>query len=153
LQRLQHELQLEETAVIDLAPPPYVSYKRAKRAREFVGTVDYGVCSGKAMKYSGYKLHSVVSLTGLILGYLLTPASRYDNQLVLELLDSFSHHLTRLLGDGAYNDAAFASSCQREPSTTPVAVCSKTAQPLALDRRNGQCPVDRAIALVQALRQ
>ena len=37
---------------------------------------------------------------------LITPASPYDNQPVVELLDSFSHHLKRLLGDGAYNDAA-----------------------------------------------
>src|SRR5713226_8515575 len=60
----------------------------------------------KAMKYFGYKLHSVVSLTGIIMDFLLTPANRYDNQPVVELLNSFSHHLTRLLGDGAYNDAA-----------------------------------------------
>ena len=44
------------------------------------------------------------------MGFLLTPASRYDNQPVVELLDSFSHHLKRLLGDGAYNDAALQSS-------------------------------------------
>ena len=88
---------------------PCVGYKRGKQASEFVGTADYGVRSSKAMKYFGYKLHRVVSLTGLILGFLLTPASRYDNQPVVELLDSFSHHLRRLLGDGAYNDAALAS--------------------------------------------
>jgi hypothetical protein len=67
------------------------------------------VCSSKALKYFGCKFHSVVSLTGIIMGFLLTPASRYDNQPVVELLDSFSHHLKRLLGDGAYNDAAPAS--------------------------------------------
>src|SRR2546423_9699932 len=61
------------------------------------------------MKYFGCKLHSVVSLTGIIMGFLLTPASRYDNQTVVELLDSFSHHLKQLLGDGAYNDAALES--------------------------------------------
>ena len=59
--------------------------------------------------YFGCKLHSVVSLSGLIMGFLLTPASRYDNQPVVELLDSFSHHLQRLLGDGAYNDVALES--------------------------------------------
>src|SRR5438128_6846019 len=106
LQIVLDALELEETAAIDSAPVPCVGYKRAKHASEFVGTADYGVCSSKAMKYFGYKLHSVVSLTGIILGFLLTPASRYDNQPVVELLDSFSHHLKRLLGDGAYNDAA-----------------------------------------------
>jgi hypothetical protein len=43
------------------------------------------------MKYFGCTFHSVVSLTGVIMGFLLTPASRYDNQPVVELLDSFSH--------------------------------------------------------------
>ncbi|GAC1349556.1 MAG: hypothetical protein NVSMB27_23810 [Ktedonobacteraceae bacterium] len=80
---------------------PYVNYKRGKQASDCVGTADYGVCSSKAMKYFGCTLHSVVSLTGLIMGLFLTPASRYENQPVVELLDSFSHHLQRLLGDGA----------------------------------------------------
>ncbi len=106
LQMVLEALQLEETAAIDSAPVPCVGYKRAKHASDFVGTADYGVCSSKAMKYFGYKFHSVVSLTGIIMGFLLTPASRYDNQPVVELLDSFSHHLKQLLGDGAYNDAA-----------------------------------------------
>src|SRR5213082_674172 len=106
LQIVLDALELEETAAIDSAPVPCVSYKRDKQASDFVGTADYGVCSSKAMKYFGYKLHSVVNLTGLILGFLLTPASRYDNQPVVELLDSVSHHLKQLLGDGAYNDTA-----------------------------------------------
>jgi hypothetical protein len=67
-------LELEETAAIDSAPVPCVSYKRGKRASDFVGRADYGVWSSKAMKYFGYKLHSVVSLTGLIMGFLLSPA-------------------------------------------------------------------------------
>jgi Transposase DDE domain len=106
LQMVLDALALEETAVIDSAPVPSVGYKRAKGASDFVGTADYGVCSSKALKYFGYKFHSVVSLTGVIMNFLLTPASPYDNQPVVELLDSFSHHLKRLLGDGAYNDAA-----------------------------------------------
>jgi Transposase DDE domain len=109
LQLVLDGLELQETAAIDSAPVPCVSYKRSKQASDFAGTADYGVCSSKAMKYFGCKLHSVVSLTGRILGFLLTPASCYDNQPVVELLDSFSHHLQQLLGDGAYNDAALQS--------------------------------------------
>ena len=109
LQMVLDALTLEETAAIDSAPVPCVGYKREKQGSDFLGTADYGVCSSKAMKYFGCKFHSVVSLTGIILGFLLTPASRYDNQPVVELLDSFSHHLKRLLGDGAYNDAALGS--------------------------------------------
>jgi hypothetical protein len=109
LQLVLDAFELEETAAIDSAPVPCLSYKRGKGASDFVGTADYGVCSSKAMKYFGCKLHRVLSLTGLIMGFLLTPASCYDNQPVVELLDSFSHHLQRLLGDGAYNDAALQS--------------------------------------------
>ena len=109
LQLVLDALQLEETAAIDSAPVPCVSYKRSKQSSDFVGAADYGVCSSKAMKDFGYKFHSVVSLTGTIMGFLLAPASRYDNQPVVELLDSFSHHLKRLLGDGAYNDVALES--------------------------------------------
>ena len=50
------------------------------------------MCSSKALKYFGLKLHSVVSLTGVVMGFLLAGASRYDNQAVVELLDSFGHH-------------------------------------------------------------
>src|SRR5256714_9482652 len=110
LQMVLEALHLEETAAIDSAPVPCVGYKREKQSSDFLGTADYGVCSSKALKYFGCKLHSVVSLTGVIMGFLLTPASPYDNQAVVELLDSFSHQLKRLLGDGAYNDAALQSS-------------------------------------------
>jgi hypothetical protein len=121
--------RLEETAVIDSAPVPCVGYKRAKQASDFVGTADYGVCSSKAMKYFGCKLHSVVSLTGLIMGFLLTPANRYDNQPVVDLLDSFSHHLKRLLGDGAYNDAALESYLEQSRSLQLLAPAKENQAP------------------------
>src|SRR5207248_8188622 len=105
LQIIVDALQLEETAVIDSAPVPCIGYKRSKAESDFVGKADYGVCSSKAMKYFGFKLHTIVNLTGVIMSFMLTPANRYDNQPVVEFLDSFSHHLKCLLGDGAYNDA------------------------------------------------
>src|SRR5438477_8877312 len=129
LQLVLDALELEETAAIDSAPLPCVSYKRGKQASDFVGTADYGVCSSKAMKYFGCKLHSVVSLTGLILGFLLTPASCYDNQPVVELLDSFSHHLHRLPRDGAYNDAALPSSAQQARSLQRLAPAEVNQSP------------------------
>lgn len=110
LQIVLDALQFEETAVVDSAPVPCVGYKRRKASSDFAGMADYGVCSSKAMKYFGCKFHSVVSLTGVIMGFFVTPASPYDNQVLVELLDSCSHHLTHLLGDGAFNDAALQSA-------------------------------------------
>jgi hypothetical protein len=163
LQVVLDALELEETAAIDSAPVPCVGYKRGKQASDFVGMAEYGVCSSKAMKYFGFKLHSVVSLTGVVMGFLLTGASHDDNQPVVELLDSFTHHLKRLLGDGAYNDAALQNFLEQSRSVellAPVKVNqqpvrsragSKAAQSAAAHLRNGECAVARAIAFVQTL--
>jgi Transposase DDE domain len=130
LQIVLDALQLEETAARDSAPVPCVGYKRAKQASDFVGTAEYGVCSSKAMKYFGCKLHSVVSLTGVIMGYVVTAANSYDNQPVVELLDSFSHHLKRLLGDGAYNDAALQDFLEQYRSVELLAPTKVNQQPV-----------------------
>ena len=130
LQVVLDALELEETAVIDSAPVPCVGYKRAKHASAFVGMAEYGVCSSKALKYFGLKLHSVVSLTGVVMGFLLTGASHYENQAVVELLDSFAHHLKRLLGDGAYNDAALQSFLEQYRSLEVLAPVKVNQQPV-----------------------
>jgi len=49
--------------------------------------------------------------------------------------------------------AATAGPDQSQPGSKTLAVGSKAAQTLAFDLWNGQCPVARAIALVQTLRQ
>jgi hypothetical protein len=130
LQIVLDALQMEETAVIDSAPVPCVGYKRSKQASDFLGTADYGICSSKALKYFGCKLHSVVGLSGIILGFLLTPANCYDNQPVVGLLDSFSHHLTHLLGDGAYNDAALQSYLHQHRSWHLLAPVKENQAPI-----------------------
>lgn len=106
-------LQGASIAVVDSAPVPLMGRKRDKAASDFLGFGDYGFCSSKSLKYFGCKLHTVVSLTGTILGYLLTPASPYDNQPLEELLDSMRHHLEYLLGDKAYNDQALQEELRR----------------------------------------
>lgn len=97
LQIVLDALLLEETAVIDSVPVPCVGYKRGKQASDFAGKANYGVCSSKAMKYFGFKLHTLVTLTGVVMGFVLAAANRYDNQPVVELLDSFSHHINSTL--------------------------------------------------------
>lgn len=129
LQIMLEAWQLEETAAIDSAPVPCVGYKRSKQSSDFLGTADYGVCSSKAMKYFGCKIHSVVGLTGIIMGFLLTPANCYDNQPVVELLDSFAHHLTHLLGDGAYNDAVLQGYLEQNRSLHLLAPVKENQPP------------------------
>ncbi|GAC1684690.1 MAG: hypothetical protein NVS9B9_06710 [Ktedonobacteraceae bacterium] len=66
----------------------------------------------------------------MILGFLLTPANCYDNQPVVELLDSFAHHLSHVLGDGAYNDAALQSYLQQERALKLLAPVKETQVPI-----------------------
>jgi Transposase DDE domain len=107
-----------------------MGYKRAKHANDFAGMAEYGVCSSKALKYFGLKLHSVVSLIGVVMGFLLTGASHFDNQPVIELLDSFSHHLKRLLGDGAYNDTALQTFLEQYRSMELLAPVKLNQEPV-----------------------
>jgi hypothetical protein len=92
------------TAVIDSAPTPCVGYKRSKLATDFAGSSHYGVCSSKAIKYYGLKLHNLVTLTGVILDFMLTSAAPHDSQPVMEFLEQHQERLIEVLGDKAYNN-------------------------------------------------
>lgn len=92
-----------EVGATDSAPVPTVGRKRDKRSSRF-HQGSYGYCSSKAMKYFGYKFHSLVSLTGIIIDFCLTGAAPYDNQVVVEFLGRHQEQIRLALGDKAYND-------------------------------------------------
>ena len=81
------------------------------------------------MKYFGCKLHAVVGLSGTIMGWLLTSAAPYDNQPLIELLDSMPHHLRNLLGDGAYNDEKLQAYLEQYRSLTLLAPTKVNQRP------------------------
>ena len=103
-----------DTAVIDSAPTPCVGYKRSKLATDFAGSSHYGVCSSKAMKYYGVKLHNLVTLTGVILDFMLTSAAPHDSQPVMEFLEQHSEKLIEVLGDKAYNGELLQAMAREE---------------------------------------
>jgi hypothetical protein len=105
-----------DTAVIDSAPIPTVGYKRSKAASDFSGQSSYGVCSSKAMKYFGVKFHSLVTLTGVILDFMLTGAAPHDSQPVMEFLEH-KEKLIEVLGDKAYNNELLQYTCRAELGT------------------------------------
>lgn len=90
----------EQVGVIDSAPIPVISYKRNKKQTDFT-KAGYGVCSSKAMKYFGFKLHTIVSLCGTILDFMLSSATPHDSQAVEELV-GVQENLRAVLGDRAY---------------------------------------------------
>ena len=89
------------TVSIDSAPIPVVGYKRSKKSSDFTNA-NYGLCSSKALKYFGFKLHTLVSSAGSIVDFCLTQASSFDDQVVEEFLDRNKKSITQLLGDKAY---------------------------------------------------
>ncbi len=130
LQLVLDACELEQSAGIDSAPVPCVGRKRSKTESGFSGFADYGVCSSKAMKYYGCKLHTIVSLTGVVMGFMLTGAAAYDNQPVAELLESFQHQLKDLLGDGAYNDGPLQAYLAQYKAINLLAPTKRNQQPI-----------------------
>jgi hypothetical protein len=64
----------------------------------------------------GCTMQCVVGLNGMMLRFLPTSATCDDIQPVVERLDSFSHHLTPVLEDGASHDAALQRSLHQHRS-------------------------------------
>lgn len=102
-----------EMAVIDSAPVPVVGQKRSKLKTDFTNA-GYGFCSSKALKYFGYKLHTLVGICGSIVDFVLTSASPYDNKVVPEFLEKHKGRLKEILGDKAYCDQPLKDSMHKE---------------------------------------
>ncbi len=127
-----------DTAVIDSAPTPCVGYKRSKLATDFAGQSHYGVCSSKAMKYFGVKLHNLVTLTGIILDFMLTSAAPHDSQPVMEFLEQHTEQLIEVLGDKAYNGELLRSMAKEELGIVLTAP-QKTNQPKHDTKEERKC--------------
>ena len=89
------------TASVDSAPIPIMGYKRDKKHSDFIDA-EYGYCSSKALKYFGYKLHTLVSLCGSIVDFCLTGAAPFDDQVVEEFVDRNKRNIDEIFGDKAY---------------------------------------------------
>jgi len=127
-----------DTAAIDSAPTPCVGYKRSKMATDFAGSSHYGVCSSKAMKYFGVKLHNLVTLTGVILDFMLTSAAPHDSQPVMELLEQHQDTLIEVLGDKAYNGELLQTMAKEELGIT-LSAPAKVNQPKRGTKEEWQC--------------
>ena len=127
-----------DTAAIDSAPAPCIGYKRSKLATDFAGSSQYGVCSSKAMKYFGVKLHNLVTLTGVILDFMLTSAAPHDSQPVMEFLEQHKDKLIEVIGDKAYNGELLQTMAREELGIVLTAP-QKTNQPKRGTKAERQC--------------
>ena len=65
----------DDVHLIDGVPIPLCSLCRASRCRSFEDIADYGYCAAKDMHYYGFHGHVLISGSGVITQFALTPAN------------------------------------------------------------------------------
>jgi transposase len=93
-----------ELCVIDSLPVPVVGFHHARGDHRWYGEASYGYVASKRQTIFGYKLHLLITHSGLILDFVLAPAHHTDGALTEQLLMD-KHRLT-VLGDKGYLNAA-----------------------------------------------
>ena len=71
----QRELLDHSNYLLDTKPIPVMGYKRSKKNSNFAGSAAYGHCASRNMKYYGYKLVTICTLSGFPIVYDLVPAN------------------------------------------------------------------------------
>jgi hypothetical protein len=105
-----HLFGQHEAYIIDSMPVPVCELARAPRCRKLRGPHSrafFGRCAAKQRHFFGWRLHLIVSATGIPVSFQLLPASFHDLTPI--------HELTWVLPDGAtlYGDAAYISAAVR----------------------------------------
>jgi hypothetical protein len=93
-----------ELCVIDSLPVPVVGFHQARGSHRWYGEASYGYVAAKKLTIFGYKLHLLITASGLILDFALAPAHHADGALAEQLL--LDKHRLTALGDKAYLHAA-----------------------------------------------
>ena len=93
-----------ELCVLDSLPVPVVGFHHARGDHRWYGEASYGYVASKNLTIFGYKLHLLLTHSGLILDFALAPAHHADGALTEQLL--LDKHWLTALGDKAYLHAA-----------------------------------------------
>jgi len=138
------DLAQDEQCVIDSLPIPAVQFHLvpASTGDWRAYGADFGKVSSKKQTIFGYKLHLLVTLGGLILDFVLAPASATDLEAGLDIL---SEHMDKqVIGDKAYISAAQAAELWR----------TNRIRMLTLPRKNQKKQLPKSVRrLINAVRQ
>lgn len=88
--------------LVDGIPIPLCGFARAPSCRSFKGIAAYGYCAAKKQTYYGFHGHLLISATGVITSFSLTPANGSERETLWEMVSSI-HGL--LIGDKGYLSA------------------------------------------------
>ncbi len=103
-QRLANQLEAFTAPVhlIDGIPIPLCCFSRAPRCRSFQGEAAYGYCAAKKETYYGFHGHLLVSATGVITGFSLTPANGSEREALWDIVQPIQG---LVIGDKGYLSA------------------------------------------------
>lgn len=139
------DLALDRQCVIDSLPIPVIGFHLvpgANRADWQAAEARFGRVPSKKCTIFGYKLYLLVTLSGVILDFVLAPANVGELQAGVELLEEHTDLLT--LGDKAFISQAVAARLWEE----------NRIEMLTLPRRNAQQQVSPAVRrLINGARQ
>ncbi|NQN83803.1 IS982 family transposase [Streptococcus suis] len=105
-------LPSDKLAIIDSFPLPLCQPVRNHRATIFKGFADIGCNASKHLWFYGFKVHMLVTLSGYILNYVVTPASVHDIKVVYELLEGCKQSV--ILGDLGYLSSELKKDLEQE---------------------------------------
>ncbi|HEM5232592.1 TPA: IS982 family transposase, partial [Streptococcus suis] len=116
---MREMLPSDKLAIIDRFPLPLCQPVRNHRVTIFKGLADIGYNTSKHLWFYGFKVHLLVTLSGYILNYVVTPASVHDIKVVYELLEGCKQSVT--LGDLGYLSSELKKDLEQEgyPLWTP----------------------------------
>ena len=86
-QAMNKQLPPDTIVIMDSFPLTLCQSIRNHRARIFEGLADIGYNASKRLWFYGFKVHMLVTLSGYILNYVVTPASVHDIKVVDDLLE------------------------------------------------------------------
>lgn len=107
-QRLQQQLAGELGAfadkvhLVDGIPMPLCCLSRASSCRSFKGIATYGYCAAKKQFYYGFHGHLLITATGVITGFSLTPANGSEREALWDVVGSING---LVVGDKGYLSA------------------------------------------------
>ena len=100
----------DEVHLVDGIPIALCGFSRAPRCRSFKGEAAYGYCAAKKQIYYGFHGHLLISATGVITGFSLTPATGSEREALWDMVQMI-HGL--LIGDKGYLSTAFQHELQQ----------------------------------------
>src|SRR5215208_4264903 len=106
-----------ELCVVDSLPVPVVGFHQARGRHRWYGEASYGYVASKKLTIFGYKLHVLLTHSGLILDFALAPAHHADGTFTEQLL--LDKHWLTVLGDKAYLPPALQELLPRPNDPVP----------------------------------